>query len=151
MARIEHLLATGTDPGNAAFMGPAGQPAPANTADEYAETAVDTPELVTDFEQAALDQITARIAEEFTGHGLAALVSAVLTAEGFYCGQAPPGPDGGLTRPARDALRHQSLRVRVWEASEVVNAVLRTYDRLPEEIRTRLPLRRIWMLSDNAS
>jgi restriction system protein len=38
--------------------------------------------------------------------------------------------------------------VRVWEAAEVVEAVLRTYDRLPEEIHAQLPLRRVWMLSD---
>jgi restriction system protein len=38
--------------------------------------------------------------------------------------------------------------VRVWEAADVVDAVLRTYDRLPEELRAQLPLRRVWMLSD---
>ncbi len=40
------------------------------------------------------------------------------------------------------------LRVRVWEAADVVEAVQRTYDRLPDDIRTRLPLKRVWMLSD---
>lgn len=55
---------------------------------------------------------------------------------------------GGLTKPARDALKNQRLRVRVWEAGDVVDAALRTYDRLPEEIRTQVPLRRVWMLSD---
>jgi restriction system protein len=38
----------------------------------------------------------ARIAEEFTGHGLATLVSAILTAEGSYRDQSAPGPDGGI-------------------------------------------------------
>jgi restriction system protein len=38
----------------------------------------------------------ARIAEEFTGHGSATLVAAILTAEGFYCDQSRPGPDGGI-------------------------------------------------------
>jgi restriction system protein len=37
-----------------------------------------------------------RIAEDFAGHGLATLVTALLTAEGFICTQAPPGPDGGI-------------------------------------------------------
>jgi restriction system protein len=55
---------------------------------------------------------------------------------------------GGLTKQARDTLRHQQLRVRVWEATDVVDGVLRTYDRLPEEIRAQLPLKRIWVLSD---
>jgi restriction system protein len=39
----------------------------------------------------------------------------------------------------------------VWQAADVVNAVLRTYDRLPEDIRARLTLRRVWMLSDGDS
>jgi restriction system protein len=55
---------------------------------------------------------------------------------------------GGLSKPAREALKNQQLRVRVWEAAEVIDAVLRNYDRLPEEIRTAVPLRRVWMLSD---
>jgi restriction system protein len=55
---------------------------------------------------------------------------------------------GGLSKPAHNALKNQPLRVRVWEAADVVDAVLRTYDQLPEEIRTKLPLRRVWMLSD---
>jgi restriction system protein len=53
---------------------------------------------------------------------------------------------GGLTKPARDGLKNQHLRVR--EASDVVDALLRTYDRLPEEVRAQLPLRRVWMLAD---
>ncbi|MGI5165723.1 restriction endonuclease [Spirillospora sp. CA-253888] len=192
VARLEKLLATGVDPGNAVLIGPSA-------------TEVDEPELAADIEQAALDQITARVNEEFSGHGLATLVSAILTAEGFYCDQAPPGPDGGiditagrgplgldiprllaqiksggqigspvvtqlhgvmstygadqgllvawdgLTKQARDALKNQAMRVRVWEAADVVNALLRTYDRLPEEIVARVPLRRVWMLSDGGS
>jgi restriction system protein len=55
---------------------------------------------------------------------------------------------GGLSRQAREALRNQQMRVRVWESSDVVDAVLRTYDQLPESMRTQLPLKRVWMLSD---
>jgi hypothetical protein len=32
-------------------------------------------------------------------------------------------------------LRHRHLRVRVWEANDVVDAVLGNYDRLPDEIQ----------------
>lgn len=203
VTRLERLLSTGVDAGNAALLGPSSGVAKVPEPGE--DTDVDKPELAADIEQAALDQITARIAEEFTGHGLATLVSAVLTAEGFYCDQSPPGPDGGiditagrgplgldsprllaqvksggqigapvvtqlhgvmtthgaeqgllvawdgLTKPARDTLKNQALRVRVWQDTDVVNAVLRTYDRLPEDIRTRLPLRRVWMLSESDS
>lgn len=92
--RLEHLLEHGTDPGQVATLltkqigvtGIADQP----TAD------VDEPELSTDIEQVAADQITTRISEEFAGHGLATLVTALLEADGYVCTQAPPGPDGGI-------------------------------------------------------
>jgi restriction system protein len=203
VARLEHLLATGTDPGRAAASpGAAVGIASASLADTGAETDVDTPELTANIEEVAADQITARIAEEFAGHGLATLVTAILSVEGYHCTQSPPGPDGGidiaagrgplgldsprllaqvksggqigspvvsqlhgvmathgaeqgllvawggLSKQARDTLRNQRMRVRVWESSDVVDAVLRTYDRLPESIRTQVPLKRVWMLSD---
>ena len=53
----------------------------------------------------------------------------------------------GLKAPARSALKNQHLRIRVWEAQDVVDAVLRTYPELPERIRGLLPLRRVWVLS----
>lgn len=55
---------------------------------------------------------------------------------------------GGLSKPARDALKNHQMRVRVWEASDVVDALLRNYERLPGDIRSRLPLKRVWMLAD---
>src|SRR5699024_90164 len=54
----------------------------------------------------------------------------------------------GLTKPARDAVKHQRFRVKVWESEDVVEAVLRNYEKLPETITERLPLRRVWMLKD---
>lgn len=193
--RLEHLLAHGTDPG-----GVGAAPTP-SMGSGVAEQAVDEPELSANIEEVALDQITAKVAEEFSGHGLAILVAAVLEADGYRCTVSPPGPDGGvdisagrgplgldtprllvqvksgaqigapvvsqlhgvmsthgadqgllvawggLSKPARDALKNQQMRVRVWEAADVVEALLRTYDRLPEEIRTVMPLRQVWMLS----
>ncbi len=201
VARLEHILLAGSDPGSKGVAGTSsGGTSPVSTA---AVSNVDEPELTADIEEVARDQITSRIAEEFAGHGLATLVAAVLTAEGLLCAQAPPGPDGGiditagrgplgldtprilaqvksgdgqvgapvvtqlhgvmttygadqgllvawggLSKPARDALKNQHLRVRVWEAADVVGAVLRNYDGLPDDIREKLPLRRVWMLSD---
>ncbi len=201
VARLEQLLAAGNDPGSTGIAGElSGASSLASTG---AVSNVDEPELAADIEEVARDQITVRIAEEFAGHGLATLVTAVLTAEGLLCAQAPPGPDGGiditagrgplgldtprilaqvksgdgqvgapvvtqlhgvmttygadqgllvawggLSRPARDALKNQHLRVRVWEPADVVAAVLRNYDHLPDDVREKLPLRRVWMLSD---
>ncbi|WP_111765340.1 restriction endonuclease [Nakamurella deserti] len=198
--RLEALLKTGIDPGSVAATTTA---APVSTSNDHAQLAsVDEPELAADIEQVALDRITGRIAEDFAGHDLATLITAILTAEGYVCVQAPPGPDGGiditagrgplgldsprlltqvksgsqvgspivtqlhgvmtthgaeqgllvawggLSKPARDVMKNQHLRVRVWEAADVVDAVLRTYSRLPADIRTKLPLKLIWVLGD---
>lgn len=202
VARLEVLLASGTDQGYAVSLTPSVPGAAAGIDELEMSLGVDDPEAVPDIAQVALDQITARIAEDFAGHALATLIAAILTAEGLSCATAPPGPDGGiditagrgplgldsprllvqvksggqvgapvltqlhgvmsthqaeqgllvawggLSKPARDALKPQQLRVRVWEAADVVEAVLRTYDRLPEDIRSQLPLRRVWMLAE---
>lgn len=55
----------------------------------------------------------------------------------------------GLSRPAREAVKHQRFRVKVWDSTDIVDAVLRNYERLPEAITSRLPLHRVWMLRDN--
>lgn len=178
VVRLEHLLTHGIDPGFASTMGLPGGGGATPIGDTGTEGDVDTPELTTDIEQVAADQITVRIAEDFAGHALATLVTALLTAEGFVCTQSPPGPDGGidvmagrgplgldsprllaqvksggqigspvvtqlhgvmstygadqgllvawggLSKQARDALRNQQMRVRVWEAADVVESVL---------------------------
>lgn len=49
-----------------------------------------------DIEQAAGDQILEHIQRHFSGHKLAALVDAVLKAEGYLTKVSPPGPDGGV-------------------------------------------------------
>jgi restriction system protein len=200
VARLEHLLDHGTDPGQVPSAASAGPKPAAPAASEEAE-AVDEPELTTDIEEVAYDRITARISEDFAGHNLATLVTAILETGGLTCTQSPPGPDGGidiiagrgvvgldnpilvqvksgaqvgspfvnqmhgvmathgpdkgllvawegLTKQAQDALKNHKLRVRVWQAADVADAVLSNYERLPAEIRTALPLKRVWMLHD---
>jgi restriction system protein len=97
VVRLEHLLKYGVDPGqlpSVAFNTKSGLVT--SFGEGGSDKDVDEPELSTDIEQVASDQITARIAQEFAGHGLATLVSALLTAEDFVCEQSPPGPDGGV-------------------------------------------------------
>lgn len=53
---------------------------------------------------------------------------------------------GGLTPPARQALAHQKLSIRVWDSDDLIKGVLDVYDQLPEQIRSELPLRQIWAL-----
>lgn len=85
--RLVALLETGTDPGQSGLP----KAAIVATAD-----AVDQPESDLDTEEVARDRITARVNEEFKGHGLADLVAAILEAEGFTCTVSPPGPDKGI-------------------------------------------------------
>jgi restriction system protein len=200
VARLEHLLDHGSDPGQVASVANVGPKPPAPAARDEAE-AVDEPELATDIEEVAYDRITAQISEDFAGHNLATLVTAILEAGGLKCTQSPPGPDGGidiiagrgvlgldnpilvqvksgaqvgspvvsqlhgvmathgadqgllvawggLTKQAQDALKNHKLRVRVWQSADVVDAALSNSEHLPTEIRTALPLKRVWMLQD---
>lgn len=52
---------------------------------------------------------------------------------------------GGLTPPAQRSARDKYFRLRVWTASDVIAQVTRHYDALPEEIRTDMPLKQIWI------
>ena len=51
-----------------------------------------------------------------------------------------------MNRAARQELRNQFFRVRVWDAEDLLNAVFRNYEQLSEELRADLPLKRIWSL-----
>jgi restriction system protein len=56
---------------------------------------------------------------------------------------------GGLTRPAQVVHTANQNRVRVWEAADVVDATLASYEKLSEDIRSRIPFKRVWMLADS--
>ncbi|MEY9213469.1 restriction endonuclease [Thermobifida halotolerans] len=54
---------------------------------------------------------------------------------------------GGVTKQATQMLMgNQYFRIRVWKDTDLLDAIFRTYDRLPEEIRKDLPLKRVWTL-----
>jgi restriction system protein len=201
VARLEELLRSGTDPGQAVFQ-TAPKIAGSTSTPVPDEDDVDEPELHTDIVEVARDQIRAKIAEEFSGHELTALVTAMLEAEGFTCTMSPPGADGGidivagrgllgmdaprlvvqvksggqigdpvvrdlsgvmhdqnadqgllvawggLSKQARATVQGQQFRMRVWTAEDVIDGVLRVYESLPEDIRSRIPLKRVWMLAE---
>lgn len=200
-SRLEHVLATGEDVGSTGLptTTPASTPHHAAAA---SSDVVDEPESQPDIELIAHDQITSKIAEEFSGHSFAHLVAELLRAEGFEADEAPPGADGGiditagrgvlglespklivqvktpqigsevvaqlnglvhthgadygllatwagLSKPARDAVKHQRFRVKVWNSTDIVTAFLRNYEKLPDDICERVPLRQVWMLKDS--
>jgi len=53
---------------------------------------------------------------------------------------------GGFTVPLRAEARQQTFRIRLWDQSDLLQALYRLYDRLPEEIQAELPLKRVWAL-----
>lgn len=55
---------------------------------------------------------------------------------------------GGLNKPATQAIRTDRLTIRVWDADDVLNHLFAVYDRLPDETRTRIPLKQAWVLDE---
>ena len=53
---------------------------------------------------------------------------------------------GGYTKSVENEARLSFFSVRLWDANDLIEAVLRNYDSLPEELQNELPLKRIWAL-----
>lgn len=53
---------------------------------------------------------------------------------------------GGFTGEALREARQHHFSIRLWGASSLLEALVDNYDRLPEEVRSDLPLKRIWTL-----
>jgi restriction system protein len=54
---------------------------------------------------------------------------------------------GGFKQSIEKDRASQFFRVRLWNRDELITNLLACYDRLDEEIRTKLPLKRIWCLA----
>lgn len=159
-----------------------------------------------DLEQIARDQIARTIYAQYKGHGLEALVEAILKAQGFTTYHTDKGADGGidilaapdtlgfgqpricvqvksqdsaLERPVLDQLvgtmQHvgadQGLlvcwggfkktiiaelprlffRVRVWDQNDLIDQFLAVYDKLDEDLRAEIPLKRVWTVASTES
>jgi restriction system protein len=52
----------------------------------------------------------------------------------------------GFTRSAIDEARRQFFRIPLWDAGNLVSEILDKYDKLSEELRAELPLKRVWTL-----
>jgi restriction system protein len=50
----------------------------------------------------------------------------------------------GFTKPALDQVRNHYFKLRLWDDSHLMAALLEAYDRLPGEVRAEIPLKRIW-------
>lgn len=58
---------------------------------------------------------------------------------------------GGFTNPVKVDARKNFFRIRLWDQGDVVDAVLQNYERLDDDVKAELPLKRIWvMVNDEA-
>jgi restriction system protein len=53
---------------------------------------------------------------------------------------------GGFNKSVIREARQGHFSVRLWNSGDVVEAIYRTYEKLPAEIQAELPLKRVWML-----
>lgn len=53
---------------------------------------------------------------------------------------------GGYNRVVLQEAKQSHFKVRLWDSSDLVGAIYRTYERLPAEIQAELPLKQVWML-----
>lgn len=53
---------------------------------------------------------------------------------------------GGFKQSVKREARTDTFKIRLWDQSDLVAALQRSYDRLDPEIQAELPLKRVWML-----
>jgi len=53
---------------------------------------------------------------------------------------------GGYKKSVLSEARQSFFKVRLWDAGDLVDALLRNYDRFDEDLRAELPLKRVWAL-----
>jgi restriction system protein len=68
------------------------------------------------------------------------------TMDSFKAGQGLLVCWGGFTQPLKNEARQNAFKVRLWDQSELVQAIYRTYEKLTPEIQAELPLKKSWML-----
>ena len=56
---------------------------------------------------------------------------------------------GGVTENAHQEMRRQFFRFRVWDADGLLDAVFHNYDKLSEELRADLSLKRVWSIAED--
>jgi len=54
---------------------------------------------------------------------------------------------GGINGPAGQLLNNQQFRVKVWDIDELIDNLLRVFEKLDEDIASEIPLQRVWTLA----
>ena len=52
----------------------------------------------------------------------------------------------GFNKEAKKEARESFFTIRLWDAHDLLDAVCRNYDRLPDKIRAKIPLKQVWTL-----
>ena len=58
---------------------------------------------------------------------------------------------GGFNKMVLQESKQAHFMVRLWDSRDLIEAIYRNYERLPAEIRTALPLKRVWILVPEVS
>jgi restriction system protein len=58
---------------------------------------------------------------------------------------------GGFQDEVGDRARDSFFQVRLWDGSDLLDALLSIYERLPRSIQSQLPLRKVWALASGGS
>jgi restriction system protein len=66
----------------------------------------------------------------------------------FQADQALLVTFGGVTGPARNYLETQYFNIRVWTIDDIIQSIYKHYSVLDSEMKTRLPLKQIWIPID---
>ena len=53
---------------------------------------------------------------------------------------------GGFNRVVLEEARRSFFTVRLWDSGDLIEAVLKSYENLPDALQAELPLKRIWGL-----
>lgn len=55
---------------------------------------------------------------------------------------------GGFTQDAKKRAKEQFYRIRLWDSDDLINAILRNYPKLNDDIKNSLSLKQVWVLVD---
>jgi restriction system protein len=72
------------------------------------------------------------------------------TMQSFGAGQGLLVAWNGFRGTVRQEARPDYFTVRLWDADKVLDELSEVYDRLPDDVRTELPLQRVWALVPEA-
>jgi len=53
---------------------------------------------------------------------------------------------GGFNRAVLEEARRSFFTVRLWDSGDLIKAILKNYDNLPDALKAELPLKTIWGL-----